>query len=91
MKEEFTILLKGMFRQSGFGFSCMKKASELNIPGSLTYLDEQTIQINAQGEKLQLEELFSWCLSSRETLSGTYSSSGKHSTSGKDFYIINSL
>lgn len=91
MKETYNILLKGVYVKSGFGFSCMKRAIELEIPGRLRYLDDKTIQIDAQGESNRIEEFFSWCLNSRETSDGTCHSGNLFQSFPNEFTIINSL
>lgn len=83
--------LKGNFRNTGFGFSCLKQAYAMHIAGNLRYISEKEVEMNLEGNNKQLIRFFSWCKSSPETTSICVSEPMDHLLGLKDFNIINSL
>lgn len=73
--KQFCIHLEGTFRNTGFGFSCIKKAFELKITGQLKYTSPNKVDILAQGKESQLVNFYNWCISCRETNSGKFEQS----------------
>lgn len=83
--------LKGNFAQTGFGFSCMKKAFELNINGYLRYISTCEVEINLEGKEVQIINFYNWCLASPETNYGDISEPFNYFNNLKEFNIINSI
>ncbi len=73
--KHFQIHLEGAFGETGFGFSCMKRAFELEITGRLKYITPNKVDICAQGKETQLIEFYRWCISCSEARSGEYNAS----------------
>lgn len=67
------ILLKGNFQNSGFGFSCLRKADALKVNGKFEYLDSNNVLIQLSGEESAIEKFHSWCISQDTTYSGELS------------------
>lgn len=90
MQKSGIIILQGKFEQSGFGFSCMQRASALNITGQFEYLTTDKVQIQVAGSETAIQNFHLWCMSQKVTLSGnlrTLSESKKYD----EFQIINQL
>lgn len=85
------INLKGNFAEKGFGFSCLKKAFELNLVGYLKYKSTKDLEIVVQGDKNQIANFYSWCLSSSETSSIDISRPHKYNPLLNYFSINNSI
>jgi acylphosphatase len=62
MNKNSVIRLKGNFRNSGFGFSCLKQATNLDIKGEFSYLNEQEVEIHLLGSNESMGLFFHWCL-----------------------------
>ncbi len=91
MKKEFHILLTGTFNDTGFGFSCMKKAYELQITGQLKYINKHMVDIVATGREDRLSSFYKWCLSSNEAREGEYHILNQATNFNQDFQIMNSI
>ena len=87
----FYISLRGNFKETGFGFSCMKQAYKKSITGQLHYTSTQKIEMHLEGGQEQVEDFFSWCMESGETSEGKLSSPMVKTAGFNDFKIINSL
>jgi acylphosphatase len=81
----------GKFAQTGFGFSCMKKAFELDVNGYLRYLSTGEIEMNLEGNEYQVINFYQWCLQSQETSAADISAPFNHFNGLNEFEIINSL
>jgi acylphosphatase len=80
--KHFQIHLEGAFGETGFGFSCMKRAYELEISGRLKYITPHKVDIWAKGQEAQLMEFYRWCISCSETRSGEYDLSPRPPSTG---------
>lgn len=78
--KHFQIHLEGTFGETGFGFSCMKRAFELEITGQLKYITPNKVDIYAEGKEAQLIEFYKWCISCKETSTGEYDPSPRTSS-----------
>ena len=87
--KDYIIKLKGSFEGTGFGFSCMKRAYELQISGQLRYINNKAIDINAIGTEDHVISFFNWCLSCKEVDSAEYRNSRHLIQINNDFNIIN--
>lgn len=87
----FHLHLTGSFAQTGFGFSCMKRAFECNIHGYLNYISSHEIEMNLEGNAEKIGKFFTWCLKSNETTGGQISEPMNHLIGLNDFNIINAL
>lgn len=87
----YHVHLTGDFKQTGFGFSCLKQASGLHLAGHLRYISEKEVEMNLEGMSEQLNSFFSWCQSCSETASVTISEPLDHLFGLTEFNIINSL
>lgn len=91
MTKEYHIRLTGSFNDTGFGFSCMKKAYELQIIGQLKYINQHMVDILATGAEDNLSSFFKWCLASDEASEGEYHIRKQISRFSQDFQIMNSI
>ena len=55
------IIVKGNFRNTGFGFSCMQQAIALEIEGTFEYICEDEVRITVSGNLKSIEKMQSWC------------------------------
>jgi acylphosphatase len=85
------IHLYGSFGETGFGFSCMRQAFELNIYGQLQYVTPHIISISAMGNETALMKFYHWCISCTETKNGEIEAKSDIIVPHKDFKIINSI
>ncbi len=91
MQANGKIILEGNYKNSGFGFSCMRQAAELNVLGKFKYLSKTAIQINVSGKNDVLQKLFNWGLEQAETTSGTFMPDNAKPSQYNEFEIINQL
>jgi acylphosphatase len=55
------LIVKGKFKNTGFGFSCLQQAEALKIEGTFEYLHEGKVRITVSGSHQSIEEMMSWC------------------------------
>lgn len=72
MQSSGKIILRGNFKGSGFGFSCLHQASFLNVTGKFKYLNSDCVNITVSGSQTSLHEFHQWCLSQKEINSGNF-------------------
>ena len=85
------INLKGDFKNSGFGFSCMQQAVNLNITGKFEYLQNNEVEIISFGNKESIRDFFDWALKQQQTVSGNLELSSTKIMRSNEFHIINQL
>ena len=85
------IILQGNFANTGFGFSCMRKASELNLTGHLIYISSNDIEIYVSGSQKKVNTFFKWAKTMNETTSGKMYTTNINRNQLNDFKIINTL
>jgi len=85
------IILHGNFAHTGFGFSCMRKASELNLTGHLIYISSSDIDIYVSGSQKNIDTFFKWTKTMKETTSGKINTTNISINQLNDFKIINTL
>jgi len=91
MRTNGKIVLKGHFKNTGFGFSCFQKATSLNVTGKFEYHSEKEVEIVTYGEKNAIQIFYQWCINQDFPELGELfflSAKPKHYN---DFQIINQL
>jgi acylphosphatase len=91
MQANSKILLKGNFKNSGFGFSCLQKATVLNVNGKFEYHNEKEVEIIASGEKESIQRFYQWCIDQKIPDSAELTFSSTKPSQYKEFQIINQL
>jgi len=91
MQANSKILLKGNFKNSGVGFSCLHKATDLNMSGKFEYHNEKEVEIIAFGKKEAIKSFYQWCINQKFSDSGELSFSTTIAKQPKEFQIINQL
>ncbi|MEZ5196875.1 MAG: acylphosphatase [Bacteroidales bacterium] len=64
------INLQGKFEQSGFGFSCLKQAANLEISGKFKYVSPEQVEIIISGSESAIQSFHQWCMTQKMTVSG---------------------
>lgn len=59
--ERKVINIFGRVQKVGFRFSTLQKARKLDITGYVKNLRDGSVEIEAQGEELIIEEFIAWC------------------------------
>jgi len=85
------IALKGNFKNTGFGFSCLQKAISLNVSGEFKYLNEKEVEIIVSGGKESIQKFYNWCIDRNFPESGELDFLSKKPKYYNDFQIINQL
>ena len=91
MQANSKILLKGNFKNSGFGFSCLQKATNLNVNGKFEYHNEKEVEIIASGEKESVQRFYKWCIDQKFPESSKFAFLPTKKNQYKEFQIINQL
>jgi len=61
MVKHLQITIKGKVQKSGYRFSAILLAQELELTGFVEYLPDGSVHIEAQGEVENLKKFLSWC------------------------------
>ena len=59
----FDIIIKGDIQNIALAFQSLMTAERLKINGCITYIDNTTAKIEAEGQETNLDEFIKWCSS----------------------------
>lgn len=85
------IVLKGNFKNTGFGFSCLQYADRLHINGNFKYQNEKEVEIIITGEKEAIQQFYRSCIDQNFPVSGELSYLTNKPDKFREFQIINQL
>jgi acylphosphatase len=91
IRTDCIITLTGSFKNTGFGFSCLQKATSLSLCGEFEYLNEKEVEIIVSGGKESIQKFYNWCINQSFPKSGKISVLSKKTKYFNEFQIINQL
>jgi acylphosphatase len=91
IRTDCIITLTGSFKNTGFGFSCLQKATSLSLCGEFEYLNEKEVEIIVSGGKESIQRFYQWCIDQEIPESAELTFSSTKPSEYKEFQIINQL